>query len=136
MRNCKTLRLIVYSPEFDQIKDRKLGNKQFRGNFEQKTWYLIFEVFEKFKLFLKVKIVYCFFSPSGGNRRKISVAVALLGSPKVVFLDEPTAGMDPEARRATWRAVAAARNKGQTIILTSHRYKKKKYNIKSNSCHD
>ena len=43
---------------------------------------------------------------SGGNKRKLSVAMALLGSPPVVLLDEPSAGMDPEARRYMWNIIA------------------------------
>jgi ABC-type multidrug transport system ATPase subunit len=43
---------------------------------------------------------------SGGNKRKLSVAIALLGGPKIVFLDEPSTGMDPEARRSMWRVRA------------------------------
>ena len=58
---------------------------------------------------------------SGGNKRKLCVAVALMGNPTVVFLDEPTTGVDPEARRHVWNTLAAARNAGTTIILTSHR---------------
>jgi ABC-type multidrug transport system ATPase subunit len=45
---------------------------------------------------------------SGGNKRKLSVALALLGNPPVILLDEPSAGMDPEARRFMWSVVANA----------------------------
>jgi ABC-type multidrug transport system ATPase subunit len=44
---------------------------------------------------------------SGGNKRKLSVAMAILGNPPIILLDEPSAGMDPEARRFMWRVVAA-----------------------------
>ena len=64
----------------------------------------------------------CYVVDSGGNKRKLCVAVALMGNPTVVFLDEPTTGVDPEARRHVWNTLAAARNTGTTIILTSHRY--------------
>eukprot|EP00041_Stephanoeca_diplocostata_P037453 m.1419052 g.1419052 ORF g.1419052 m.1419052 type:complete len:1793 (-) comp25039_c0_seq8:263-5641(-) len=57
---------------------------------------------------------------SGGNKRKLSTGIALVGSPKVVFLDEPTSGMDPGARRKLWNAVLAAVKMGTTIVLTSH----------------
>jgi len=50
------------------------------------------------------------------------VAVALMGNPTVVFLDEPTTGVDPEARRHVWNTLADARNAGTTIIITSHKY--------------
>ena len=59
---------------------------------------------------------------SGGNRRKLSTAVALVGDPPIVFLDEPTTGMDPVARRQLWDTIARVRDNGQAIVLTSHRY--------------
>ena len=56
---------------------------------------------------------------SGGQKRKLSVAVAMIGEPSFVLLDEPTAGMDPESRRAIWSLVLAARA-GRSIVLTTH----------------
>lgn len=58
-------------------------------------------------------------SLSGGQKRKLSVAIALLGDPKLVILDEPTSGMDPYSRRATWDMLRTARE-GRTTILTTH----------------
>jgi ABC-type multidrug transport system ATPase subunit len=57
---------------------------------------------------------------SGGNKRKLSTAMALIGRPPIVLLDEPTTGLDPLARRALWRALTDAMAGGQCIILTSH----------------
>eukprot|EP01135_Chromosphaera_perkinsii_P005117 Nk52_evm4s317 gene=Nk52_evmTU4s317 len=57
---------------------------------------------------------------SGGNKRKLSTAVAMIGGPKVIFLDEPTAGMDPHARRYVWNQVSSACNEGRSVVLTSH----------------
>jgi ABC-type multidrug transport system ATPase subunit len=57
---------------------------------------------------------------SGGNCRKLSVAVAMIGAPRVLLLDEPTTGMDPTARRALWGHLQAARRAGHTLVLTSH----------------
>ncbi len=57
---------------------------------------------------------------SGGERQRLSLAVALAGDPEVLVLDEPTAGMDPEARRQTRELVAGLRDKGRTILLTTH----------------
>jgi ABC-2 type transport system ATP-binding protein len=57
---------------------------------------------------------------SGGERRKLAVALAFAGRPRAVFLDEPTAGLDVEARRATWREVAAFAAEGGTVVLTTH----------------
>ncbi len=57
---------------------------------------------------------------SGGERQRLSLALALAGDPEVLILDEPTAGMDPEARRDTRRLVAGLRGEGRTILLTTH----------------
>jgi ABC-2 type transport system ATP-binding protein len=57
---------------------------------------------------------------SGGERQRLSLALALVGEPEVLILDEPTAGMDPEARRATRELVAGLRDEGRTILLTTH----------------
>ncbi|KAL5263173.1 hypothetical protein ACHWQZ_G008548 [Mnemiopsis leidyi] len=61
-------------------------------------------------------------SYSGGNKRKLSTAIALVGNPEVLFLDEPTAGMDPSARRFLWTVLAdlIAANIGTSIVLTTH----------------
>jgi ABC-2 type transport system ATP-binding protein len=57
---------------------------------------------------------------SGGERQRLSLAIALAGDPEVLILDEPTAGMDPEARRATRELIAGLRDDGRTILLTTH----------------
>ncbi|MFI6923541.1 ABC transporter ATP-binding protein [Nonomuraea spiralis] len=57
---------------------------------------------------------------SGGEKRRLDLALALLGRPDVLFLDEPTAGMDPEARANTWEVVSALAARGTTILLTTH----------------
>lgn len=59
---------------------------------------------------------------SGGNKRKLSVALATLGNPPIILLDEPSAGMDPEARRHMWRVVSriSQRSKKSAVILTTH----------------
>jgi ABC-2 type transport system ATP-binding protein len=57
---------------------------------------------------------------SGGQQQRLSLAAAVLGRPELVFLDEPTAGMDPQARHATWDMVAALRADGVSVILTTH----------------
>lgn len=57
---------------------------------------------------------------SGGNKRKLSVAVALIGNPAVLFLDEPTSGMDPRARRFLWDMISSSIHDGRCVILTSH----------------
>ena len=57
---------------------------------------------------------------SGGQKQRLSLALALVGRPELVFLDEPTAGMDPQARRATWEIVRSLRRDGVTVLLTTH----------------
>uniref|UniRef100_A0A671UT72 P-type phospholipid transporter n=1 Tax=Sparus aurata TaxID=8175 RepID=A0A671UT72_SPAAU len=57
---------------------------------------------------------------SGGNKRKLSTAIALIGCPPVIFLDEPTTGMDPKARRFLWDCILSIIKEGRSVILTSH----------------
>jgi ABC-2 type transport system ATP-binding protein len=57
---------------------------------------------------------------SGGQRRRLDLALALVGDPELVFLDEPTTGFDPAARRAAWRTVHALKDIGKTVLLTTH----------------
>jgi ABC-2 type transport system ATP-binding protein len=57
---------------------------------------------------------------SGGQRQRLSLALALIGRPRLVFLDEPTAGMDPVARATTWRSIRELRDHGVTVLLTTH----------------
>ena len=57
---------------------------------------------------------------SGGQRRRLDLGLALIGDPELVFLDEPTTGFDPEARRRAWQTIASLRDLGKTILLTTH----------------
>jgi ABC-2 type transport system ATP-binding protein len=57
---------------------------------------------------------------SGGQRRRLDVALGIIGSPELIFLDEPTTGFDPEARRAFWNLIRTLRDEGATIVLTTH----------------
>ncbi len=57
---------------------------------------------------------------SGGQRRRLEVACGLVGRPEVLFLDEPTTGLDPEARRRMWQIIAAVKEHGTTVLLTTH----------------
>lgn len=57
---------------------------------------------------------------SGGNKRKLSTALALVGNPPIVFLDEPTTGMDPATRRYLWDVLISVTKEGRSIVLTSH----------------
>ena len=57
---------------------------------------------------------------SGGQVRRLDLALALIGDPEVLFLDEPTTGFDPNARREAWDMIAGLRRSGTTVLLTSH----------------
>jgi ABC-2 type transport system ATP-binding protein len=57
---------------------------------------------------------------SGGQQQRLSLAAAIVGRPELVFLDEPTAGLDPHARHATWDLIRGLRSSGATVILTTH----------------
>ena len=57
---------------------------------------------------------------SGGQRRRLDVALGIIGNPEILFLDEPTTGFDPEARRAFWDLIRKLRDEGTTILLTTH----------------
>ncbi|MFV0484754.1 MAG: ABC transporter ATP-binding protein [Candidatus Saccharimonadales bacterium] len=59
-------------------------------------------------------------SLSGGQKQRFSIAVALINTPKVLFLDEPTTGLDPQARRNLWELIKSIKKRGITIILTTH----------------
>lgn len=57
---------------------------------------------------------------SGGQRQRLALALALIGRPEVVFLDEPTTGLDPQSRRALWDVVRSLKNEGRAIVLSTH----------------
>uniref|UniRef100_A0A8C8E1E1 P-type phospholipid transporter n=1 Tax=Oryzias sinensis TaxID=183150 RepID=A0A8C8E1E1_9TELE len=57
---------------------------------------------------------------SGGNKRKLSTAISLIGAPPVIFLDEPTTGMDPKAKRFLWNCIHSVTKEGKAVVLTSH----------------
>ncbi len=57
---------------------------------------------------------------SGGQRRRLDLALALIGDPELIFLDEPTTGFDPAARRGAWQTIRSLRELGKTVLLTTH----------------
>jgi ABC-2 type transport system ATP-binding protein len=57
---------------------------------------------------------------SGGQRRRLDLALALIGDPELIFLDEPTTGFDPAARRGAWQTIRSLRDLGKTVLLTTH----------------
>lgn len=76
------------------------------------------ELLKKFGIFNKAKSMVK--ELSGGQRQKLSIVLALIPNPKVVFLDELTTGLDPKARREVWKILSDLKEKGLTILLTSH----------------
>jgi ABC-2 type transport system ATP-binding protein len=57
---------------------------------------------------------------SGGQKQRFSIATTLINDPRIIFLDEPTTGLDPQARRNLWELIREIRSKGTTVILTTH----------------
>ena len=57
---------------------------------------------------------------SGGQKQRFSIATTLINQPKIIFLDEPTTGLDPQARRNLWELIQNIRNRGTTVIITTH----------------
>lgn len=61
-----------------------------------------------------------FKSLSGGQKQRFSIATTLINEPKIIFLDEPTTGLDPQARRNLWELIKQLRNRGATVVITTH----------------
>jgi ABC-2 type transport system ATP-binding protein len=59
-------------------------------------------------------------SLSGGQKQRFSIATTLINNPRIIFLDEPTTGLDPQARRNLWELIKSIRNQGTTVIITTH----------------
>ncbi|MEO7306780.1 MAG: ABC transporter ATP-binding protein [Ferruginibacter sp.] len=75
---------------------------------------------EKQKLLDKDKSNAKFKELSGGQKQRFSIATTLINKPKIIFLDEPTTGLDPQARRNLWELIKDIRNQGTTVIITTH----------------
>ncbi len=76
------------------------------------------EVLKKVALTDKAKTQYK--NLSGGQKQRFSIATTLINSPRIIFLDEPTTGLDPQARRNLWQLIRDIRNTGTTVVLTTH----------------
>ena len=69
---------------------------------------------------LKEKAKAKFKDLSGGQKQRFSVATTLINQPRIIFLDEPTTGLDPQARRSLWELIKNIRDRGTTVIITTH----------------
>ncbi|CAG2104733.1 unnamed protein product [Medioppia subpectinata] len=118
-------RRIGYCPQFDALLDRLTGEEmlylfaRLRGIPAEHTDAAVTAVIHAIDLQIHCKHTTKNFS--GGNKRKLSLGLAIIGRPALVFLDEPTAGVDPVARRKIWQTLDVLKNRqNSSIILTSH----------------
>ncbi|KAH8345395.1 hypothetical protein KR084_010845 [Drosophila pseudotakahashii] len=117
-------KMIGYCPQFDALLDDLTGREvlrifcMLRGVQEARIRQLSEDLAKSFGFMKHIdKQTHAY---SGGNKRKLSTAIAVIGSPSVIYLDEPTTGMDPAARRQLWNMVCRIRDSGKSIVLTSH----------------
>ncbi|XP_019857855.1 PREDICTED: ATP-binding cassette sub-family A member 3-like [Amphimedon queenslandica] len=115
---------IGYCPQFDALIERLTGREfltmfaRLRGIREKAIKGVVQSVIDRLDL-SKYADKRCG-TYSGGNKRKLSTAVALVGDPPIVLLDEPTTGMDPATRRYLWNVLIEVIRNGRSVILTSH----------------
>uniref|UniRef100_A0A8C1UZU8 ATP binding cassette subfamily A member 3 n=1 Tax=Cyprinus carpio TaxID=7962 RepID=A0A8C1UZU8_CYPCA len=120
----KVQQRIGYCPQFDAVLDHMTGREtlsmyaRLRGIPEKYVTACVENVLRS--LLLEPHADKLVRSYSGGNKRKLSAGMALIGGPPVIFLDEPSTGMDPVARRLLWDAITRTRESGKAIIITSH----------------
>uniref|UniRef100_A0A8C4QFV7 ABC transporter domain-containing protein n=1 Tax=Eptatretus burgeri TaxID=7764 RepID=A0A8C4QFV7_EPTBU len=120
----QTRHRIGYCPQFDALFDHMTARETLyfyaglRGLHKQDAFEQVEGALHDLLLVAHAnKLVQTY---SGGTKRKLSTAVALMGRPPVVFLDEPSTGMDPVARHQLWDVLGLARLSGQAVVLTSH----------------
>ena len=122
----KIRHLIGYCPQFDSILDKLTSEEHLymycslKGINPTYHKYLVDQLIDTMNL-AKFRHVQAG-TYSGGNKRKLSVAIAMLGKPPIIFLDEPSSGMDPAARRFMWEVIndITQKKKHSSIILTTH----------------
>lgn len=90
----------------------ELFTKMYKQAIDYKPLLKAFDLDEKQNVFVQ--------SLSGGQRQKLSIILALIGDPKIVFLDELTTGLDPKARREMWAYISKLRDMGKTVVMTTH----------------
>jgi len=116
--------LIGYCPQFDALVETLTGREmlqmfaRLRGIMERDVDEIVDSVIESLDL-QQYGDKLCG-NYSGGNKRKLSTAMALVGNPAIIFLDEPSSGMDPITRRHLWTTLSEVVNSGKSIVLTSH----------------
>ncbi|XP_006874024.1 PREDICTED: ATP-binding cassette sub-family A member 3-like [Chrysochloris asiatica] len=120
----KVQQRIGYCPQFDALLDHMTAREtlvlyaRLRGIPERHIGACVSQMLDDLFLHTFADKLVCTYS--GGNKRKLSAGIALIGDPAVIFLDEPSTGMDPVARRLLWDMVARARESGKAILITSH----------------
>ncbi|XP_036052341.1 ATP-binding cassette sub-family A member 17-like [Onychomys torridus] len=120
----KVRQWIGYCPEFDALLNFMTGREilamyaRIRGIPECHIKTCVDQILED--LLMRVYADKLIKTYSGGNKRMLSTGIALIGEPAVIFLDEPSTGMDPVARRLLWDTVARARESGKAIVISSH----------------
>nr|XP_061805523.1 phospholipid-transporting ATPase ABCA3-like [Nerophis lumbriciformis] len=120
----KVQQRIGYCPQFDAVLEHMTGREtlsmyaRLRGIPEKYVSGCVENVLRS--LLLEPHADKLVRSYSGGNKRKLSAGTALIGGPPVIFLDEPSTGMDPVARRLLWDAVTRTRESGKAVVITSH----------------
>ncbi|XP_037025654.1 ATP-binding cassette sub-family A member 3-like isoform X1 [Bradysia coprophila] len=120
----KVHQIIGYCPQFDALIGEMTGRETLtmycllRGIPNRRIRSIVLNLAADFNFIKHIdKRVKMY---SGGNKRKLSTAIALVGNPAIVYLDEPTTGMDPGARRQLWDMICKVRKSGKSIMLTSH----------------
>ncbi|MFT7798628.1 ATP-binding cassette sub-family A member 1-like isoform X2 [Arapaima gigas] len=116
--------LMGYCPQFDAISDLLTGREhlEFYARLRGVQEHSVAKVAQwgVKKLGLTQYSEHKAGGYSGGNKRKLSTAISLIGAPPVIFLDEPTTGMDPKAKRFLWNCILSVIKEGRSVILTSH----------------
>ncbi|CAB3983284.1 ATP-binding cassette sub-family A member 2 isoform X4 [Paramuricea clavata] len=120
----KVHRCIGYCPQFDALIDEMTAREhlmlyaRLRGVPSKEQTQVVDWAIQKLSLSKFADIPSKTYS--GGMKRKLSTAIALIGDPPIIFLDEPTTGMDPKARRFLWDTVISIVKEGRSVVLTSH----------------
>lgn len=129
-----SLNVLGYNIEREELKiKQKIG--VLPQNFSGFEWLTVYENIDYFAqmypkhlnveniiemLGLEEKINILFKNLSGGLKQRVGIAVALVNDPEIIFLDEPSTGLDPKARRDVWAAINELKNNGKTVLLTTH----------------